>query len=646
MGNRTQRIIQATQCIDFADIDNCYRQGFEHGYGGWAQYQAGDDRNWTLYEGSTISNTTGPTSGAGSSAHYLYTEASDGANNKTFSIISPCFDMTTISNPSLTFDYSMYGNTIGTLQVFVSTNGGSSWTSIFVESGNQGTGWQTANIDLNPYLVNDVRFRITATTGGDHRSDIAIDNIEIKRRTPDLLCGTSSLSITNNTVTIDPLIIENQGLGSSGIFELRIYLSTNTTISTSDFLVKTENLSSISGSSNLQLNNYTLTGGDFSAVPDGTYYIGFIIDAPDNILETDESNNICHFNSPLVTIGCTDAAAHNYNASANIDNNDCETCSDGIQNGDETGIDCGGLMCPSCCNNLTVSASATPETYCGARDGTATANASGGTPPYTYNWVYGYTGMSINNLIPGSYRVTVTDANNCQTSVIADVLGQTSDIEISINTTPELCDGVDGTVSATVSNGAAPYTYAWSNGATTASTNTLSSGVITLTVTDANNCTAQQAAYITHVKADIDDLAANYCDNNMVDLGADLHLMDNNIVHNYKQTVLVADELLDYRTPFDLQFPTTNGKTYLVLASGYYTAWTGCEYLENRTKYFDPGFFYDGGNIANKNLFYGDFATSRPIGDTPSSDGSYAYWIDGDGTSSIRFRFTDSNYDA
>ncbi|MEL6988766.1 MAG: M14 family zinc carboxypeptidase, partial [Bacteroidota bacterium] len=47
--------------------------------------------------------------------------------------------------------------------------------------------------------------------------------------------------------------------------------------------------------------------------------------------------------------GCTNADAHNYNPNATDDDGSCETCDDGIQNGDETGIDCGGVLCVPCC---------------------------------------------------------------------------------------------------------------------------------------------------------------------------------------------------------------------------------------------------------------------------------------------------------
>ncbi|MEM9836067.1 MAG: M12 family metallo-peptidase [Bacteroidota bacterium] len=50
-------------------------------------------------------------------------------------------------------------------------------------------------------------------------------------------------------------------------------------------------------------------------------------------------------------VGCTDPEAHNYNPDATVDDGSCETCTDGIQNGDETGIDCGGILCEVCPND-------------------------------------------------------------------------------------------------------------------------------------------------------------------------------------------------------------------------------------------------------------------------------------------------------
>lgn len=47
--------------------------------------------------------------------------------------------------------------------------------------------------------------------------------------------------------------------------------------------------------------------------------------------------------------GCTDPTSHGFNPLAVESDGSCSgTCGDGIQNGDETGVDCGGILCPSC----------------------------------------------------------------------------------------------------------------------------------------------------------------------------------------------------------------------------------------------------------------------------------------------------------
>jgi len=55
--------------------------------------------------------------------------------------------------------------------------------------------------------------------------------------------------------------------------------------------------------------------------------------------------------APCDVSGCTDPSAHNYNPNANVDDGSCETCTDGVQNGDETGVDCGGSLCDPCGGN-------------------------------------------------------------------------------------------------------------------------------------------------------------------------------------------------------------------------------------------------------------------------------------------------------
>ncbi|HOZ30582.1 MAG TPA: PKD domain-containing protein, partial [Bacteroidales bacterium] len=61
----------------------------------------------------------------------------------------------------------------------------------------------------------------------------------------------------------------------------------------------------------------------------------------------------------------------------------------------------------------TVSVITTPESAPGANDGTATANVSEGTAPYSLTWQSPYSGNPLTGLSGGFYCVTVQDFNNC-----------------------------------------------------------------------------------------------------------------------------------------------------------------------------------------------------------------------------------------
>ena len=64
-------------------------------------------------------------------------------------------------------------------------------------------------------------------------------------------------------------------------------------------------------------------------------------------------------------------------------------------------------------SDLEVALDHTNETVSGAADGTATAQPSGGSPPYEYLWSDGQTTPTATHLAPGDYSVVVTDANGC-----------------------------------------------------------------------------------------------------------------------------------------------------------------------------------------------------------------------------------------
>lgn len=81
----------------------------------------------------------------------------------------------------------------------------------------------------------------------------------------------------------------------------------------------------------------------------GTDHLVIIIDRDNDLVECDETNNVAYFTfDPVEIEGCRNPGAHNFNSAANLEDGSCLTCYDGIQNGDETGLDCGGSNCPDC----------------------------------------------------------------------------------------------------------------------------------------------------------------------------------------------------------------------------------------------------------------------------------------------------------
>lgn len=151
------------------------------------------------------------------------------------------------------------------------------------------------------------------------------------------------------------------------------------------------------------------------------------------------------------------------------------------------------LTQPTALSTTTMSVSASCFGLC---NGTASVNPSGGTIPYTYLWSPGgCTTSACNNLCAGNYTATITDANNCSITTTVSVT-QPPALIVNPTKTDVVCPGLcNGTASAGASGGTPPYTYSWSNGATTSTITGLCApplhptGVYSVTVTDANGCT-------------------------------------------------------------------------------------------------------------------------------------------------------------
>jgi len=138
---------------------------------------------------------------------------------------------------------------------------------------------------------------------------------------------------------------------------------------------------------------------------------------------------------------------------------------------------------------------------CGSTNGSATVNVADGSGNYTYSWSpSGGTTASASNIAPGTYSVTVIDeTSGCQETLqfIVPALGGPT---LSLTNSQTLCaTSADGTITASVTGGTAPYTFALGTGTpqTSATFNNLAAGTYQVTVFDANNCPATQSTTIT-----------------------------------------------------------------------------------------------------------------------------------------------------
>jgi len=126
----------------------------------------------------------------------------------------------------------------------------------------------------------------------------------------------------------------------------------------------------------------------------------------------------------------------------------------------------------------------------GEANGWASANASGGTAPYTWFWGAGTSPAdSIGlGLSAGITRVTITDAKGCP-SVVAVTLKEPGKLQVQISPTHVKCFGDrTGTAIGSANGGTAPYSFNWWNGSQSKEIQQLEAGIFGLSVTDANGC--------------------------------------------------------------------------------------------------------------------------------------------------------------
>ncbi len=128
--------------------------------------------------------------------------------------------------------------------------------------------------------------------------------------------------------------------------------------------------------------------------------------------------------------------------------------------------------------------------------GSATANVSGGNPPYLFYWSNISSAQTNLSLTAGTYTVTVTDNKGCTITGSATI-NEPTDITYTITPSQATC-GANGSISVTASGGTPGYTYAWTPATATGQNPAgLSAGQYVLTLTDSYNCRKVDSTVIT-----------------------------------------------------------------------------------------------------------------------------------------------------
>jgi hypothetical protein len=172
---------------------------------------------------------------------------------------------------------------------------------------------------------------------------------------------------------------------------------------------------------------------------------------------------------------------------------------------------------------LTASITATNVSCNSGANGAIDVTTGGGTSPYTYSWNGGATTEDRSGLTAGTYTVTITDAKGCTFTGTRAVSQPMALSATGTHTNVACFGGGTGAINLTVTGGTTPYSYLWNGGATTEDMTGLAAGTHSVTITDANGCTALFTTNLTqpaalNPSANITSVSCNGGSNGVIDV--------------------------------------------------------------------------------------------------------------------------------
>lgn len=134
----------------------------------------------------------------------------------------------------------------------------------------------------------------------------------------------------------------------------------------------------------------------------------------------------------------------------------------------------------------------------GSCDGAFNVLATGGTPAYTFSTNLVFSNSYNSNVCPGTYTITINDANNCSYTRAVTITGSPN-FSVTASITDAHCGQADGSACLSITGGNFPFSYIWNNATTLSCLNNVPAGVYTATVSDGNGCITTTTAGVNNL---------------------------------------------------------------------------------------------------------------------------------------------------
>jgi len=198
---------------------------------------------------------------------------------------------------------------------------------------------------------------------------------------------------------------------------------------------------------------------------------------------------------------------------------------------------------------MTIETITNPPSCSGSSDGSIALVVSGGKPPYTYLWNTSDVDATINNLVAGSYNVTITDNEGCialQNYVIEDP----ELLTIDLGEDRVLCQGQSHHLDITIDDENASYLWSSNTGfSSTSPIVAITNGIYTATVTNKDGCMATGTVTVSAVE---ETISADFLVSTQVFVGETIIVVDvsdpepDAVTWGFSEGTIVVSQNSDY----------------------------------------------------------------------------------------------------